>query len=44
MPQTASQVSIKFGNFCESFIFMNSNKTHIFYVEIRDKGVIYLYQ
>ena len=32
----------KFGNFCENFIFANSVKTHLFDVEIRDKGVIYL--
>ena len=33
----------KFGNFRENFIFANSVKTHIFDVEIRDKGVIYIY-
>ena len=30
--------------FSENFIFRNSVKTHIFDVEIRDKGVICLYK
>ena len=34
----------KIGNFRENFIFANSVKTHIFDVENRDKGLIYLYQ
>ena len=33
-----------FGNFCKIFIFAYGVKTHIFDVEIRDKGVIYLYK
>ena len=32
----------KFRNFRENFIFAKSVKTHIFGVEVRDKGLIYL--
>ena len=38
------KVHCKFGNFRKNFIFVNSVKTHIFDIEIHNKGVIYPYK